>query len=221
MISSTSPSPPSDNVDLAALRSSDDVQARAFDLFDLTEAERVLVEDLVTYTLDDFKGIKGEQPGRFPTERAGGEEPHLSEYGDLFSRVIAAAYGDDGRVQMDVFAEEGSALPVRLVRFVVGPAVEPGRTTDYVPSPELRRLLSVAYQEARADHSNSLRVARAYETVNVGGQAHLAVTLIKPDEVRYWTRSAGIRDADRFAADVALWAAGRLAAGAEPVPADG
>lgn len=215
------PLPPANSVDLSSLRSDEDVQAHAFDLFDLTEAERVLVEDLVAYTLDDFKGVKGHQPGRLPTERAGGEEPHLDAYGDSFGRVIAAAYGDEGQVQMHVLAEDGPVLPVRLVRFVVGPAVEPGRATDYVPSSELRNRLAEAYQQAREARTAPFRVARAYETVDVAGTAHLAVTLIKPDEVRYWTRSAGIRDADRFAADVALWAAGRLAGGVESVAVDG
>jgi hypothetical protein len=214
------PLPPAGSVDLSSLQSDEDVQARAFELFDLTDAERVLVEDIVAYTLDDFKGVKGRQSGRLPTERAGGKEPHLSVYGSSFGRVIEAAYGDEGRVRMDILAEEGPLLPVRLVRFVVGPSVEPGRATDYVPSPELRRRLAEGYRQARKTLGAPFRVARAYETVDIAGAAHLAVTLIKPDEVRYWTRSAGIQDADRFAADVALWAAGRLADGVEPVAID-
>lgn len=211
------PVPPAAGIDLGTLRSERDVHDLAFDLFSLTDAERVLVEDLVEYTLDDFKGYKSHQPGRRPTRRANGEEPHLSAYGEAFARVLSAAYGDHGQVQLDVLSEEGPSVPVRLVRFVVGPAVEPQTAVRHVPSPELRRHLASAYRESRAAPGATFRIARAYETVNVAGIPHLAVTLIKPDEVRYWTRSAAIRDADRFAADVALWAAGRLNGGlAEP-----
>ena len=217
------PLPPVGEISLDELKSDGDVERLAFDLFGLTEAERVLVEDLVEYTLDDFKGYKDDQLGRRPTDRAGGREPHLSAYREAFARVLGAAYGEEGRVRMDVLAEDGATLPVRLVRLTVGPRVTPHQEVTAVPSPELRRRLAEAYRASRATPDAAFRVARVYEAVNMDGEPHLSVTLVKPDEVRYWTRSAGIRDADRFAADVALWAdgqrGGRLPEPSVPEPA--
>jgi hypothetical protein len=49
------------------------------------------------------------------------------------------------------------------------------------------------------------RVARVYDTVTINGKATPTVFLIKPDQVRYWTRSMAMRDADDVAADALLW----------------
>lgn len=195
----------------SGLRSVAQIHERAAELFDLNESERILVEDLVRYTLDDFKGVKGHQTGRRPTDRGDGEEPHLAAYGEAFRRVMHATYGSEGRVRVEVMAEEGARLPVRCVRLVVGPSVEDERKVESLTSPELRLRLNESYRAARdnSDRPISLRSARVYEAFDIGGAAHLAVTHIKPDEVRFWTRSAALGDADAFAADVAVWAAGR------------
>ncbi len=186
------------------------LDALAFELYGLVGAERTLVEDAVAYTLDDFKGSA--KRGRRPTARDGGAEPHLTTYGEAFRRVMGVTYGARGRVSMRVLAERASRLPVRLVRFTIGPAADDRQTVEYVSVPELRGRLSEAYREAREDGDRTFRVARVYEVVDVEGLAHVTVTIIKPDELRYWTRSEGLRDADRFAAEVAAWssaAAGR------------
>ena len=179
----------------------------AFGLYGLVGAERTLVEDAVRYTIDDFKGT--ERRGRVPTDRGGGVEPDLAAYGEAFSRVAGATYGDRGRVALRVLADEGSSLPARMVSLTVGPSVKNGFSVETVEAPVLRSRLASAYRQAREAGGDTFRVARVYEAVAIEGEPHVILTIVKPDEVRYWTRSEGIRDADRFAVEVATWVAGR------------
>ena len=52
------------------------------------------------------------------------------------------------------------------------------------------------------------RVARVYDTVKHRGINIPTIYLIKPDRIRYWTRSAAMRDADDVAADIMSWQKG-------------
>jgi hypothetical protein len=49
------------------------------------------------------------------------------------------------------------------------------------------------------------RVLRLYDTVAAEGKRIPTVFLVKPDQVRYWTRTMAMRDADQVAADIGLW----------------
>ena len=46
------------------------------------------------------------------------------------------------------------------------------------------------------------RVARIYDSVELNGVKIPTIYLIKPDKIRYWTRSMALRDADEVAADI-------------------
>jgi hypothetical protein len=48
-------------------------------------------------------------------------------------------------------------------------------------------------------------VVRVYDTVSQKENSIPTVYLIKPDQLRYWTRSIALRDADEVAADLVLW----------------
>ncbi len=46
------------------------------------------------------------------------------------------------------------------------------------------------------------RVARIYASTPFEGEQVPTVYLIKPDKIRYWTRSMALRDADEVSADI-------------------
>ena len=41
--------------------------------------------------------------------------------------------------------------------------------------------------------------------MEIAGRKVPTIFLVKPDKVRYWTRSMALRDADEVAADIILW----------------
>ena len=177
---------------------------RAFELFRLKDAERVLIEDSIEYTLDDFlggKNSKGIQPTSFGDATKG--DAHLRSYCAYFLRVLKAGFGSEKDVSATVFRCLSESMPYRLVAFALGE-----RTGDDV---EVKNITSGALLEeferlnGKADSANgglyNQRVARIYDASN----GLPTVFIIKPDQKRFWTRSMGLQDGDEVALDLFNW----------------
>lgn len=186
-----------------------DIDERVRGLFSLKPAEWSLIQDSVNITLADFKGSTS-SPGRQPTKR--GAEADLKAYARSFARVLRAGFGPDKRVCTTVFQETGDArLPVRLVAVHLGwPEAEEFRR-EPLPSGKLRSRLEELNEKFLATPAGRdggifyHRVARVYDTVRRRSVKVPTVYLVKPDRLRYWTRSAAMRDADEVAADLMSW----------------
>ncbi|MBN2025077.1 MAG: N-6 DNA methylase [Pirellulales bacterium] len=202
---------------LEGLDTPEEVDARVHRAFDLKDAEWLLVKDLCEYTLPDFKGDET-SPGRQPTERiqrctqAAKSEPHLSAYCDFFARVLKAGFGQDKRVSATIFQDAADApLPVRLVAIHLDWAREKDVVVERIDSAELcDRLLELdqKWLQTGGPLRGGIfyqRVALVYSEYVHEGRSIPTVYIIKPDRIRYWTRSAALRDADEVASDVQLW----------------
>lgn len=193
---------------LQGLTTFDDVDIRLREMFSFKDAEWVLIDDLTQYTLPDFKGNQS-SPGRQKTRRhAGNEEPELIKYCEYFLKVLKAGFGHDKRICATIFQEKTtSRLPVRLVGIHFDRPNREGILIESIDSPELLERLQELNEKflkrtgAEAGGIFYQRVARVYETTAAGP----AIYLIKPDQIRYWTRSMALRDADEVAADILLW----------------
>jgi hypothetical protein len=181
------------------------IDARVFEAFAIKDAERVLIEDLFDYALPDFRGDHG-SPGRRPTarEESHANEPQLSAYCEYFVRVLKAGFGSDKTIKATVFQEEEkkALLPYRLVAFELGgiPGIGIARMTVPQLLSEFDKLDRRRIQGSRSGIYQQ-RVARVYETLN----GIPTIFVIKPDMHRYWTRSAGLSDADQVALDLFNW----------------
>jgi len=182
--------------------------------FCLSDAEWVLVEDLFNYTLKDFKGGMN-SPGRQPTRAVEGEreERVLMEYCDYFTRVLRAGFGEDKQVSATIFTEESDAfLPVRMVGIHLETQEEPFIREERIESAKLiERLKKLDERFLKSTEQTSeggifyRRVARIYDTMTIGKRQVPMVFIVKPDQIRYWTRSMAMRDADEVAGDIMLW----------------
>ncbi len=202
---------------LKDLRSLEDVDSRVRSLFDLKESEWLLVEDLYEYTMPDFKGDET-SPGRQPTERlrrftrAEKSEPHLAAYCEYFIRVLKAGFGHDKAVCATVYQDSpDSPLPVRLAAIHLDWAREKEIVVERIDSSDLSdRLLELdqAWMQTGDQSRGGIfyqRVALVYAEFRHRGKTIPTVYVVKPDRIRYWTRSAAMRDADEVAADVQIW----------------
>jgi hypothetical protein len=192
-----------------------ELDARCFQALELSAAEAVHVEDLNSITLRDFKG-DASSPGRQPTKR--GAEADLKAYARSFIGVIKAGFGSDKRVCATVFQEKGNVnLPVRLVAVHLGwPESDDFRCEPLLPGELRSRLeeLNEKFLGTPAGREGGIfyqRVARVYDTVERHGVNVPTVYVIKPDRLRYWSRSAAMRDADEVAADLMSWRDGASA----------
>lgn len=172
---------------------------RAFALFGLKDAERVLVEDAIDYTLDSFVGgvrARGDQR----TARHGSDEAHLRAYCEYFMRVLKAGFGDDKAVAATIYRTEKDAIPYRLVAFALVSGAEASVTVATVKSEALLAQLENLDLKETATSGSILNqiVARVYDV----GSGTPTIFMVKPDKKRFWTRSMGLHDGDEVALDL-------------------
>lgn len=191
---------------LANISNYDDIDERIREFFLLKDSEWALIEDVFKYTLPDFKG-NSYSPGKQLTHRS--EEPELTEYCRYFLQVIKAGFGANKHACATIFQEPtGSRLPVRLVAIhlnnSVSEEIRVERIDSHVLLERLQRLneLFIAQEDSSEGGIFYQRVARIYDSVASNGTP--TVYLIKPDRLRYWTRSSAMRDADEVSTDIML-----------------
>lgn len=198
---------PATRAALPMIDSFDQLDETVFDLFQLKDAERVLVEDLVAYTLDDFLGGDASL-GRQPT--ADLDEPereqHLRDYCEYFVRVLKAGFGNDRPVTPMIYRANletaSGRSPYRLVRFVLGGSSTGDVTFRELPRPTLLQLLHRVWIADKGDQGFvHRRVARIYEVLD----GLPTILVMKPDQKRFWTRSMGLQDGDKAALDLFMW----------------
>jgi len=188
-----------------------DIDEEVRDAYGLNNSEWVLVEDLFKYTLRDFKeGMNS--PGRQNT-RDEEREGTLEAYCQYFIRVLEAGFGKERKVSATIFTEGNeSQLPVRLVAIHLDSPEKPFIRAENIDSQELIRrlqMLDAKYLKSANGRTRGgifyQRVARVYDTVTIDGKKVPTVFIIKPDQIRYWTQSMAMRDADEIAGDIMLW----------------
>jgi len=197
------------------------IDGRVKEAYSLKDAEWVLVEDLFRYTLRDFKeGI--DSPGRRPTSAVDGEQENrenesvLMAYCEYFTRVLRAGFGEDKQVSATIFTERSEAfLPVRLVGIHLDTPGKAFIKLERIDSSELigrlKELDKKFLQSSNRATDGGIfyqRVARIYYKTLIGGRNVPTIFIVKPDQVRYWTRSMAMRDADEIAGDIMLWREG-------------
>lgn len=204
---------PKSKIRLSGVASFEDVDELTRRSFGLSQAEWTLVEDLLEVTFPDALR-KAPGRGRQHTTRCverDAPEPELTAYVRTFSRVLKSTFGDSKEVAATIFQEpDANRLPVRVLTLhfdladgdpvVVQPMESKGlldKLTDF-HSMALRR----TGQPASCGGLGFRRVAFFLHSDRVSGQCRRSLTIIKPDEVRYWTRSLAMRDADELSAAI-------------------
>jgi len=195
----------------------EDVDLYIREAFSFKDSEWILVEDIFNYTLPDFKG-DNYSPGRQTTRSRSNQDTQnksesvLTEYCEYFMRVLKAGFGQDKNVYATIFQEHNIAhLPIRLVAIHLKGAGGEVVQIEPIDSPtlleQLKRLDKLFLDKANQDDGGIFyqRVARIYDSVQLNGQTVPTIYLIKPDKIRYWTRSMALRDADEVAADIMMW----------------
>lgn len=181
--------------------------------FGFKEAEWILIDDLVQYTLPDYKEGVG-SPGRHPTRRTTNigkpvAEPELTAYCRTLQQVLHAGFGSDKQIGAVIFSEPTrQRLPVRMVSlYLNSPSVSSVQVEEMHGSGLQKRLtkLYLDLLDTQDRKSYYQRTVRTYDTISCEDNTGIIVNLVKPDQARYWTRSMAMRDADEIAADFLLW----------------
>lgn len=193
------------------IQSYEDVDSRVKQALGIKESEWILVEDLFDYTLPDF-GTKNNTSAYALTRKATNksDEAILENYCYSFLKVLRAGFGEDFKVSATIFQEREAFLPVRMVAVHFDSPVSDDICNELITSPDLlARLqdLNTKFMDISKAKGGIFyqRVVRVYDSVMIGERIVPTVYLIKPDQVRYWTRSMAFRDADDVSSDALLW----------------
>lgn len=204
---------PSENPDILTLDSFEAIDEATRKMFGLTAADWTLIEDFIEYTLPDLLR-KSPGPARRPTQRKdkdGTKEPELIGYAKTFARVVKGTFGKDKAIASTIYTErDGTKLPVRMLTIHLDAADREGVKTEQMEADGLLDQLTKFHtdrlkQKARDAVGSGLgfqRVAYLFRPVRENGTRVMNLTIVKPDECRYWTRSMAMRDADQLAAAI-------------------
>ena len=161
-----------------------------FNLFDLDETERVLVRDTVSLTINlrmkHTRSIALKRPSMTEVELYAKQliniiQPFLET---LNERTMTADVFDVGRA------------PLQVVRLNMLPALGHSPGTSIVDGQDLDAILGKIAQQLPNRIAGSVyarRVLRIY--------SNDALYIIKPAQLRYWSRSSGLNDADAIIAE--------------------
>jgi hypothetical protein len=203
--------------DLASLNSFAEIDAQARKMIPLTKADCIIIDDFLD-SLPNFLR-KGPNPNRESTShrsRRVNTEPELTPYADTFIRVLQTTFGRDKAISATIYQEpDKDLLPIRMITMHLDwhegdllkvQRLEPGGLLDTLA--EFQR--NVMQHKSRSFSERGIgfrRVAFLFHTHRVDQRRVRNLTIIKPDERRYWTRSLAMRDADDLAGAI-LKAAG-------------
>jgi hypothetical protein len=188
--------------------------------FGFTAADWTLIEDFLKYTLPD---VLRKTPGlaRFSTQRKdkdGTKEPELTEYAKTFARMVKGTFGKDKAVASTVFTEpDARKLPVRMLTIHLDTPLRTGVQVESIEADGLLDKLADFHAEqlkhktrdATGSGLGFQRVAYLFHPSREQGKRVMNLTIVKPDERRYWTRSMAMRDADQLAGALAKAAGSR------------
>lgn len=204
----TAPLPPS-LPDLSSIRSLADIDRETGRLFSLTAADRILIEDFLHYSLPDTLRKKP-GPARLPTrrkEQAGKLEPDLADYTETFIRVVKGTFGSDRNVAATIYTEQQvHRLPIRMITVRLDAPDQPTINVEQLQADGLLVKLGEFHAGQFEPHPLVAtgdgvlrRVAYLFHASHPSDNQVMNLTIVKPDECRYWTRSAAMRDADQLA----------------------
>ena len=146
---------------------------------DLSDNERVIAQDIVEFQREFIR-----QGTRSALMRPAPEEA-LGAFDEIFTAQINAVYARQPLRQLDRYHWAGA---------ICGAYVFGDGNVDWSGADKLPTKLDALLQERRDSSLTITRIARLYD--------QNFLFLLKPDRLRFWTRSIALRDADDVLADL-------------------
>jgi len=193
-----------------------EIDARAFSLYKLKPVDCALVEDFFNITLRDFKETECVVPGKQPVWKPGATTcENLEIYCEWFTDVLRSGFGPDKAVCATILHPGNTgSFPFCVIGIHFDWAGRDQTRYQEVTSAQILDTLRAldAHEESRNERWEGIcyrRVSRVYQSspVEQNGTVHKVPTvfIIKPNQVRYWTRSIAMRDADEVSSDIVQW----------------
>ena len=198
--------------------SDSEINTRVFHAYNLSPVEEVLISDFMTVTLPDFKDPANAPGRRTLTTSVKAQEDTLGPYAQWFLDVLAAGFGVERALSATIFVSDGDfPLPFCIVGIHLDSLSKSRIQTQLIHRDGWAKNIKELDGDFRKQTDSSLydrRVARIYVNYRVEGDSGTrtipSVFLVKPNQIRYWTKSAALRDADGVSCDLLSWSESNL-----------
>jgi len=178
---------------LAKNPKADEINRIATDLYGLEESEIILIDDTTKFTLDYFR----RKDKSIATKPA--DEETLRTYVDTFCNVLNNSFSSPKKI----FAGTGflGESPLRVVSAHLVDRSKESAVELYAQDYELNEVLDKFEKISIEERSPSIYIRR-----NIRRYSGDIIYIVKPNQMRYWTKSAALHDADETYADImSLW----------------
>ncbi|MCO8121331.1 N-6 DNA methylase [Stieleria sp. TO1_6] len=176
----------------------------------LTKADQIIIDEFLNLSLHDaIRKTPG--PSRQPTHRHG-DTLELNQFAETFIKVMKSTFGRAKHVSATVYREPngGGLLPCRMITIHLGKKQRPLVKHEEASASGLLDQLSefhrdVLKKKGRASSASGIGFQRVAFLLHssTGSEGYVQnLTIIKPDEYRYWTQTQAMRDADDLAASI-------------------
>jgi len=160
--------------------------------FDLSDSEMILIDDAIHFTLDYYRK-KGKSNSAKPVN-----SDILRDYISLFCSVLNKSFPNPKKVFVGKIFTGGSPLQVVLAQLV---DKSEKHVTKIPQDSNLTDVLTRLDKTLLEEKSQSVYIRR-----NLRHYIGDSIFIVKPNQMRYWTKSSALRDADETYADImALW----------------
>lgn len=149
--------------------------------FDLSDNERIVIDDIVDYQADLIRLGESSNAMRKVCD------VELNAYANILLKQINALYESSNFVLCDQFVWSGAVCQA----YAFGNA-----HVEWSGAEELQQRILDLLRDSTYKHMTMTRICRLYD--------HHFLFILKPDRLRYWTRSIALRDADEVLADLRL-----------------
>lgn len=147
--------------------------------FELSQNERIVVDDIVDFQSDLIR--LGESSAAMCQVR----EKDLQAYADVLSKQVSAIYDSSHFSLCGQFTWSGAVCQA----YAFGDA-----EIDWSGAQDLQGRIAALLHAPSREHLTMTRICRLYD--------RRFLFILKPDRLRYWMRSIGLRDADDVLADL-------------------
>jgi hypothetical protein len=195
------PSGEINQLDLINLSSQKSIDSLAFSAYGLNEAEQALVEDYCNFALASLQSDSDSVANKNLILGTMGRTTQLDLYKpyiERFSKNLTWLVGEDLKVYSRIRQSENQSTPPYLmIEFLLSPNSLNVEEIEVLNEDNSISNLTQALNANFKDVSKpGKRIARLYRYGDVS-----SIFIIKPNQRRYWTRSAAMRDADDVVAD--------------------
>jgi hypothetical protein len=194
----------------------DDRKSDLGDVPNLNLIEKALLDDFSRVVLPDFNACEGQDaPGRCAVRfEKSATCARLETYADWVLRVLESTFGPDKDICATIFrSPNANSSPFCMVGIHLdwkrSERIRYEDVTDGDLLSVLKRCVQNNTPSSAALPTEAIYYQRVFRTcqslpIRVGRKRRNVPTvfLIKPNQVRYWTRSAALRDADNVVADI-------------------